>query len=60
MTFHADILVAIVNLGGDFLLELFEFITRQSARQELGTPLHQLPHQPLDLLYTILFVGLEN
>lgn len=58
--FLAHILVAIVNLGGDFLLELLEFITGQRSRQELGTPLHQLPHQPLDLLHTHGFVGLQG
>lgn len=58
--FLAHELVAIVNLGGDFLLELLEFIAGQRSRQELGTPLHQLPHQPLDLLHTYSFVGLHG
>lgn len=58
--FGPDILVAIVNLRGDFLLELLEFVTRQSARQELGTPLHKLTHQPLDLLHTHPLVGLDK
>lgn len=31
----ANILVAIVYFGGDFLLQLLELITRQSARQKL-------------------------
>lgn len=33
-------LVAIVDLGGDFLLQLLELVTGQRARQELGPPLH--------------------
>lgn len=36
----ADILVAVVNLRGDFLLEFLELITWQGARQELRAPLH--------------------
>lgn len=33
-------LVAVVDLGGDFLLQLLELVTGQRARQELGPPLH--------------------
>lgn len=57
--FPSNILVAIINLGSDFLLELLEFITRQGSWQELRTPLHQLPHQPLHLLHKRPFVGLD-
>ena len=56
----ADILVAVINLGSNFLLELFEFVTRQGARQELRAPLHQFPHQPLDLLHKRPLVGLDR
>lgn len=60
MIISVDALVAIINLGSNFLLELLKFITGQSPRQELGTPLHQLPHQPLDLLHTFLLVTLKT
>lgn len=33
-------LVAVVDLGGDFLLQLLELVAGQRARQELRTPLH--------------------
>lgn len=56
--FCADILVTVVYLGGDLLLQLLELITRQSAREELRAPFHQLPHQSLDLLHTFCFISL--
>lgn len=56
--FCADILVAVVYLGGDLLLQLLELITRQSAREELWAPFHQLPHQSLYLLHTFCFISL--
>lgn len=56
----ADILVAVINFGSYFLLKLLKFVTGQSPRQELRTPLHQFPHKPLDLLHSHLFVALSR
>lgn len=54
------VLVSIVDFRCDFLFEFLKLIPRQCAREQLRTPLHQIPHQRLHLAKIRLLTNLRS
>lgn len=53
-------LVAVVDLGGDFLFELGKLVLREGAREDLGTPFDEVVNHVTDRVKHLPFVPLST